>query len=94
MTIDGNEPIHEWFGLTYASYLVLRRSVLQSAPVLLQRRLVAVLNELHDLFGSEAFEGDFTVQVRNDSGRFVEDPYADYERGRRRIPFATKEPKQ
>lgn len=94
MTLDSHEPIHEWFGLTYASYLVLRRSMLQSAPVPLQRRLVEVLNELYDLFGSEALEGDFTVQMRNDAGRFVEDPYADYERGRRRILFAIKEPKQ
>lgn len=85
---EPSEPIHNWFSLTYANYLVLRRSVLQSAPVDLQQRLVVILNELHDLFGDEPLEGAFTVQLRNDQGRFVVDPFADYERGRRRIQMA------
>jgi hypothetical protein len=88
MSLESSEPIHEWFSLTYASYLVLRRSVLQSAPVDVQARLVSVLRELAELFDEEAMDANFVVQVRSESsGKFVDDPYADYERGRRRIPI-------
>jgi hypothetical protein len=78
------EPIHGWFNLTYASYLVLPRSVLQSAPVDLQLRLVACLEELDEIFG-DVLGGRYRVQKLGERGRFVRDELADYDRGRRRI---------
>lgn len=45
------EPIHLWFNLTYANYLVLPRSVLQSMPQPWQARFCTLLDELHELFG-------------------------------------------
>ncbi|GAA1401838.1 hypothetical protein GCM10009613_60840 [Pseudonocardia kongjuensis] len=44
------EPIHQHFGLTYANYLVLHRTLMQSMPLGWQRRMVACLDELHDAF--------------------------------------------
>lgn len=81
-----NEPIHYFFGLSYSSYLVLRRSVLQSAPVEWQRKFVALLEDLDEMFSDEYTDGEFVVQMRDKKGRFVADGLADYERGRRQIP--------
>jgi len=33
------EPLHNWFELTYAQYLTIPRSILQSMPVEWQRRM-------------------------------------------------------
>lgn len=46
--LDG--PVHTWFGLTYANYLTLPRSLMQSMPVVWQERMVDVLEELHDAY--------------------------------------------
>lgn len=43
-------PIHGWFGLTYASYLVQPRVLLQSMPIEWQERMVACLEELDAAF--------------------------------------------
>lgn len=46
------ETIHRWFGLSYANYLVLPRSVLQSMPDEWQHRFVAALEEMSEAFGN------------------------------------------
>ena len=71
-------PIHDWFGLTYSSYLCIPRSALEAMPVEWQERLVALLDEANDS-GLETPE--YTVQRRAPSGRFIKDPWADYRRG-------------
>lgn len=43
--------IHLWFGLTYSNYLVLHRSILQSAPEEWQHRFTALLDELRGMMG-------------------------------------------
>lgn len=52
--------IHTWFGLTYANYLVLERTILQSMPGEWQRQFVELLHELDyrakDLDRPEAYE--------------------------------------
>lgn len=47
---ETDEPIHEHFGLTYANYLVLNRTLLQSMPIEWQRRFVACLEDLNVAF--------------------------------------------
>lgn len=46
----GAEPIHTYFGLSYASHLVLNRTLLQSMPTDWQQRFVACLYELNQAF--------------------------------------------
>lgn len=46
--LDG--PIHTFFGLSYSSYQVLPRTLMQSMPVDWQQRMVTCLNELRDAF--------------------------------------------
>lgn len=83
--VDTHSPIHEWFSLSYAHYLTVPRSVLQSMPAEWQERFVACLRELDDTIDWRPQVGRYWVQLRDDRGRFVPDPLADYERGRRRV---------
>jgi hypothetical protein len=82
-TIDCEEPVHEWFGLTYASYQVVPRSVLQSTPINWQKKFIKLMDELDEMGYVCPLEGTYDVRVRDSKGRYVEDYYRDYERGRR-----------
>jgi len=73
-------PVHLWFELTYASYLVLPRLALQEMPEEWQQRLVDLLNEGEDVHGMTT-PGDYVVQRRGPGGHFRRDPWADYRRG-------------
>jgi hypothetical protein len=86
-SLDDDEPIHTWFELSYANYLTVPRSALQSMPVEWQRKLAALLEELDHSIDWRPQEGRYFVQLKNGQGRFMEDPLSDYERGRRRLPY-------
>ena len=75
-----SEPIHCWFELTYANYLVLPRSLLQSMPEDWQARFVAMLEELNDAY-SHLDWPSYIVTARRE-GRFIRDPIPHYDRGR------------
>ena len=79
--------IHEWFGLSYASYLVLPRSILQSTPQEWQDKFVDLLEELEEMGFKCPEEGKtYSVNARDDkTGRFTTDIFQEYERGRRMI---------
>lgn len=92
------EPVHEFFGLTYASYLVVPRSVLQSMPPEWQEKLVSLLKEAEARmdrrygFGKWGVEWPlgYVVMLRhNGTGKLVSpakaDPLNDYDRGRRNL---------
>lgn len=50
-TDDGHgRDVHTWFSLTYANYLVVPRTLLQSMPKDWQARFVVLLDELGDAF--------------------------------------------
>jgi hypothetical protein len=83
--VEMREPIHEWFELTYAQYLTIPRSVLQSMDMAWQARFVACLDELDEAIDWRPAEGRYWVQLRDAQGRIRRDPLQDYERGRRRI---------
>lgn len=44
--MTSNQPLHDWFGLTYSSYLVLPRLALQEQPIEWQKRFLALLDEM------------------------------------------------
>lgn len=89
---EESEPIHRWFQLSYSSYLVLPRSILQSMPVEWQRRFVECIHEMEEAAPEDAQGVTYTVNLRNEAGRFVRDPYSSYERGRRRVPLRIARP--
>lgn len=91
------KDIHEWFELTYAQYLTVPRSVLQSMPIIWQEKFVGLLEELDDTQWLSLLPKDscYRVELRQtkDSlngrgwkwGSKVSDPLADYQRGRRNV---------
>jgi hypothetical protein len=84
------EPIHLWFELTYAEYLTIPRSVLQSMPVEWQERLVQCLEELDETIDWRPQDGRYWVELRDAQGKFQADPLRDYGRGRVRIQHRTE----
>lgn len=80
------EPIHNFFGLSYANYFVIPRSVLQSMPEIWQKKFVDLVNEIDVTL--EINLPKYSVRAINEKNKFCKCPYSDYERGRRRI--ATK----
>lgn len=91
------EPVHTWFELSYANYLAIPRSVLQSMPVSWQRQFVALMDDLDTMIDWR--QSGVHVTIRDEHGRMKADKFVDYERGRRRIaikdqslvpPFAAK----
>ena len=81
------EAIHGWFGLTYANYLVLHRSILQSMPASWQREFVALLEELREAAQDvPGHDVEFWVRAR-DGNRFIRDLVPHYNRGRTRVPL-------
>ncbi len=85
--IEDDDPIHTWFELSYASYLVLPRSVLQSLPTTLQLQLVDALDaiEEHLYPASVPPYGTYSVNLRDKRGEFIKDPLCQYETGRREV---------
>lgn len=78
------DAIHLWFGLTYASYLVLPRTVLQSMPDEWQARFVKMMDEVEEKFSYPPEGTTYDVRLKDDiSKRYVSDDLANYERGRR-----------
>ncbi len=77
--------IHAFFGLTYASYLVLHRSLLQSMPHKWQELFVELVEQLQAAHQEAERRGaappvpaDYTVLTRDVQGRFVSDPVRQY----------------
>lgn len=72
--------VHQAFGLTYASYFVAPRSLLQDMPEEWQERFVALVNELNDHFeGWEPPKG-YRVLALDRDGKLMRDPFRNYRR--------------
>ncbi len=56
--------IHQWFELTYASYLVLPRSLMQDMPGPWQRRFVELMEEFESTFDYLEADHSYRVQLR------------------------------
>lgn len=83
-TMRDDRTIHEWFSLTYANYLVVPRSVLQSMPEDWQHAFVCLLEQMERRYGHLDWP-DYDVRCRDGGGRYRADPIPHYNRGRTRI---------
>jgi hypothetical protein len=75
------DPVHHWFELSYANYVALPRTVLQSMPDELQQQFVDFMDKL-DEFCDWRRDGQF-ITYRDQDGKFITDELNDYQRGRR-----------
>lgn len=75
---ESSEPIHEWFGLTYSSYLVLPRIFLQEMDKEWQVKFVKLLKELENEF-NDPYD-NYLVKPRINN-KFVKDITNNYRRG-------------
>lgn len=85
MSEPEQEAIHAWFGLTYANYLCVPRSVLQSMPDEWQARFVGCLREMDQTFRDLEWPASYLVIATDESGRFAKDRIPHYDRGRTRL---------
>lgn len=84
--LERGEPVHGSFGLSYASYYVVPRSVLQSMPLEWQDRFIELANQLVEHFGDTVDQVDYRVVAyekgtvaKGRRGRIVvKDPLRDY----------------
>ncbi len=80
------DAVHLWFNLTYASYLVLPRSMLQSMPNDWQEKFVVLLEKLQDAYSEHPEQPySYMVRAKDSNGKFMKDFFQDYDRGRRFI---------
>jgi len=68
----GNSNLWGWFGLSYASWLVVPRVLLHAMPDSWQQKMYLLLSEMDDAIEYEA-GFDMYVQLR-EKGRFVKTP--------------------
>jgi hypothetical protein len=71
-------PVHEWFELSYAQYLTIPRSIMESMSNEWQERMVKCLEELNETFDWRPTEGRYWVKLKDDKGRYVSDPLMEY----------------
>lgn len=83
---DEDDYIHNWFGLTYANYLVLPRSILQSMDAEWQKKMVELLDELNEKIIDEGIilMPEYSVEAI-DNDKIITDPYQNYWRDNQRI---------
>lgn len=92
------EPIHDWFGLSYAQYLTIPRSALQSMPLDWQLKFVEMMRVLDKDINWRPEAGlryivklcEIPDDPEQEWDQVVRDPLADYERGRRRLELRSK----
>lgn len=71
-----DQDVHNWFELSYASYLVLPRSLMQAMPADWQHRFVELLEDMQATFRQE--NDNYTVLLRDEGGKYTTDPFRRY----------------
>lgn len=78
----GSHAAHDWFGLSYANYLVLNRTLLQEMNAEWQGRFVRCLEEFFAVPWATRPANTFRVQPVGEDGKFQRDPIPHYRHGR------------
>lgn len=84
------DKLHLWFGLSYAQYLTIPRSALQSMPTVWKNKFATLLTELDETIDWRPESGRYWVKLKNSEGKYTKDPLMDYERGCRQIAYKKK----
>lgn len=86
--IEYSSGMESWWELSYAHYLTVPRSAIQSMPVEWQDKFAALLEELDRRLDWRPKRGRYHVQLRDERGAFCRDPLAPYRNMR---PMPTRE---
>jgi hypothetical protein len=81
------EPIVLWSNNKSQEYLLIQRTLLQSMSKEWQRDFLKLILQMQEHFGYKS-NGEFKISRKDKSSKFIQDPLADYEQGRR---IVTKE---
>ena len=76
--IELDQPIRTWFELTYAQYLTVPRSIMESMNDDWQKQMKALLDELDDTYDWRPSEGRYWVILKDEKGRYVRDHLREY----------------
>ena len=72
MMIVNKTPIHDAFGLTYASWFIVPRIILEAMPVEWQEKFVNLISELNDTYD---WEPEAVMQIMfREKGKFASTP--------------------
>ena len=71
-------PMWNWFELSYASYLVIPRTLLCGMSEEWQEKFAALLDEIRETYDCSKIQDNYTVQLRGGNSRFIKDPLRDY----------------
>ncbi len=74
------DEIHNWFELTYSSYAVIPRLLLDDLPEEMQQKFLEVMGFIEKHYNNETWISNYMVRGRA-GGKFVTDPLRDYRRG-------------
>jgi nicotinamidase-related amidase len=69
-----NGPVSGFFGLSYASYYCVPRSILQAMPEEWQEQFVKLVSQI------PVIDIDYVITAKDKKGKFTSDPLADYVR--------------
>lgn len=64
----------DWFGLSYASFLVLPRVLMHEMPIEWQDKMAALLHEYDETFDTSSVCHSVTVSAKDKNNRFVKLP--------------------
>ena len=81
MDVWADDPIHEWFGLSYSNFLTIPRLVLESMPFEWQEKMVELLEKMDNTFDWRPKEGNYWVSRKNDKGEYCSLDLGDYRHG-------------
>ena len=64
----------DWFGLSYASFLVLPRVLMHEMPIEWQDKMAALLNEYDETFDTSSVCHSVAVRAKDKNNRFMKMP--------------------
>lgn len=73
-------PVHGAFGLSYASFLVWPRVLMQAMPREWQERFVALAEEFNETFTHYEPPRGYTIMGRDERNRYCRPPLSQYRR--------------
>lgn len=73
-------PIHVFFELSYSSYLVIPRTLLEGMPEDWQHKFVSLLQDMEKVYDNDKIRDTYNVHLMDAESKVIQDCFADYRR--------------